>query len=193
LPELTFDRACDTEYEYSLLDEIFSHGFFKSVDICGDELAQPIRRFQKIFRLAKSYGLVLKAHAGEFGNADSVMEAVEALELQEVHHGISAAKSPQMMRWLATNKIQLNVCPSSNVMLGIVSDYAAHPIHPLYHGGVPVTINTDDLLIFNQTLSQEYLNLFRTGVFSADELNEIRERGLNAMERYALPKASPGE
>jgi adenosine deaminase len=101
------------------------------------------------------------------------------LELDEVHHGIAAAKSNFVMNWLACNKIQLNICPTSNVMLNIVDEYQNHPIKRIYHAGVPVTIHTDDLLIFNQSVSQEYRNLYLSGALSADELNTIRLYGLN--------------
>jgi adenosine deaminase len=120
---------------------------------------------------------------GEFGKADDVMEAVEVLDLDEVHHGIAAAQSVSVMRWLADNNIQLNVCPTSNIVLNVVDRYANHPIRKLFDYSVPVTINTDDLLIFNQSVSQEYLNLFQSGLMSAEELNAIRENGLN--HRYA--------
>lgn len=185
LPELTFDRACDIEAEFSRLDEILSYVFFKSVDICCDEFAQPIRNFKKIFRKAKEYYLRLKAHVGEFGNADDVMEAVEELELNEVHHGIAAAESSYVMKWLADHKVQLNICPSSNIMLGIVESYAVHPIRKIYDAGIPVTINTDDLLIFNQTISQEYLNLFNANLMTAEELNKVREIGLKEVSYYS--------
>jgi adenosine deaminase len=88
------------------------------------------------------------------------------------------------MNWLARHKIQLNICPTSNVMLGIVDEYRNHPIKRLYHAGVPVTINTDDLLIFNQSVSQEYMNLYSSGALNADELNVIRITGLNQVENF---------
>lgn len=159
-PELSFGRENKIDTVISRLDEIFSYNWFKSVDICNNEFAQPIRNFKPIYQRAKASGLRLKAHVGEFGSADDVMEAVEELELNEVHHGIASAQSVQIMKWLADNKIQLNVCPTSNIMLKIVNSYANHPIRRLYDYSVPVTINTDDLLIFNQNISQEYLNLF---------------------------------
>lgn len=180
LPELALDWACNTDAVHARLDEIFSYQWFRSIDICGPELAQPVSNFRSIYRTAKSAGLVLKAHTGEFGTADDVLEAAVELELQEVHHGIAAAASPQIMHWLADHHIQLNVCPTSNVMLGRTRDYASHPVRTLYDAGIPVTINTDDLLIFNQSVSEEYLNLYLCGLMSAVELNEIRECGLRS-------------
>lgn len=179
LPELTYDRACDAEKEASEIDGILCRHYFKSIDICCDEFAQPVRAFKLLYRKAKDYGLRLKAHVGEFGTADDVMEAVEELELDEVHHGIAAAKSDFVMNWLARHKIQLNICPSSNVMLDVVDEYKNHPIGRLYRAGIPVTVNTDDMLIFNQSVSQEYLNLYNSGVLNAEELDEIRINGLN--------------
>lgn len=178
LPELTYDRACDVNKEVLDIDHILVHGFFKSIDICCNEFAQPVVNFKPLFRKAEKYGLRLKAHTGEFGTADDVMEAVEELELDEVHHGIAAAQSPFVMKWLAENQIQLNICPTSNVMLNVAGDYQSHPIAELYRAGIPLTVNTDDLLIFNQSVSQEYRNLYANGVLSGDELNDIRKQGL---------------
>ncbi|MEF2966611.1 hypothetical protein V3851_12295 [Paenibacillus sp. M1] len=178
-PELSFGRECPIEPALlSRLDEVLSYRWFKSIDICNDELAQPIRNFKPIYRQAKAAGLILKAHVGEFGSADDVMEAVYELELHEVHHGIAAASSARIMNWLADHRIRLNICPTSNVMLKVADSYAAHPIRKLYDHGVPVTINTDDLLIFNQSVSQEYLNLYQAGTMTAEELNAVRESGL---------------
>ena len=72
----------------------------------------------------------------------------------------------------------MNICPSSNVALGVVSDIALHPIRILVDNGVRVTINSDDLMIFGQSVSQEYLLLYQSGVLTAIELDEIRREGL---------------
>lgn len=121
--------------------------------------------------------LRLKAHAGEWGDADSVQRAVEELELDEVQHGIAAAESRSVMRFLADHRVRLNICPTSNVMLGRVDSLAAHPIRRLYDAGVRVTINTDDVLMFGQSASEEYLNLYHAGLFTAAELDQIRHNG----------------
>ncbi len=182
LPELSLDRACGMELIYDTVKDALSYRWFASIDICGNELAQPIQPFQKIYRLAKDMGVKRKAHVGEFGTAEDVLEACETLELDEVHHGIAAAASEPVMHWLAEHKIQLNICPTSNIMLGRVKGYKMHPIRVLYDHGVPVTINTDDLLIFNQSVSQEYLNLFTAGLMSAEELDHIRLTGLSQLQ-----------
>lgn len=86
------------------------------------------------------------------------------------------------MKWLSRNKIQLNICPTSNIMLRVVESYSVHPIRTLYDYGTPVTINTDDMIVFNQSVSQEYLNLFKSGIMNAEELDSIRENGLKEIE-----------
>lgn len=178
LPELSYLRGCDIHKAVEELDEILELNFFKSIDICGDEFSAPIDDFVSLYRKAEANGLKLKAHVGEFGSADDIMRAVETLHLSEVHHGIAAVKSEMIMKWLADNRIQLNVCPTSNVMLGISESYSTHPIKELFHAGIPVTINTDDMLIFNQSVSEEYANLLCAGTFSIDEIEMIRLTGL---------------
>lgn len=82
------------------------------------------------------------------------------------------------MRFLEREKIQLNICPSSNVMLKVAKSYADHPIQILARNGVLVTINTEDLLIFNNSIEQEYINLYEAGTLTAQELEKIRLQGL---------------
>ena len=139
--------------------------------------------FLPLYRKAEEYRLVKKKHAGETGTADDVRRAVEVLGLSEVHHGISACTSKETMRFLADNHIQLNVCPSSNVMLGYVKDYREHPIRILADNGVQVTINTDDLLIFDSSIENEYLQLYCAGTLSVGQLDEIRRVGLGGSGR----------
>jgi len=178
LPELSYLRGCDIHQAVAELDDILDLNFFKSIDICGDEFACSIDDFIPLYRKAEAHGLTLKAHVGEFGTADDVMRAVETLHLSEVHHGIAASTSPLVMNWLSNHKIQLNICPTSNVMLGLTPSYKTHPIKNLFHAGIPVTINTDDMLIFNQSVSEEYANLLCTGTFTLDEIEQIRLTGL---------------
>ena len=177
-PDLALGNAQDVAAEQSRLDELFAAGWFKGIDICNYSNHYTFQELKSICRKARASGLTLKAHIGEFGGPDEVMRYAEELALDEIQHGVSAADSPQIMRWLARNCIQLNVCPTSNVMLKNSEGYASHQIRKLFDFGVPVTINTDDLMIFNATVSQEYLNLFNAGLMAAEELNLIRETGL---------------
>lgn len=177
-PELTYPSNSDIALETGKIDEYLQSGWFRSIDVCGFENYQPVEAFLPLYRKAEQYRLVKKMHAGEAGTAEDVRQAVEVLGLSEVHHGISACTSKDTMRFLADNCIQLNVCPSSNVMLGYVKDYRDHPIRVLVENGVRVTINTDDLLIFDSSIENEYLRLYCAGTLSAEQLDEIRRVGL---------------
>ena len=177
-PELTYPSNCDVGLEAGKIDGYLQSGWFRSIDVCGFENYQPVDAFLPLYRKAEQYRLVKKMHAGETGTADDVRRAVETLGLSEVHHGISVCTSKETMRFLADNRIQLNVCPSSNVMLGYVKDYRNHPIRILVENGVRVTINTDDLLIFDSSIESEYLRLYCAGTLSAEQLDEIRRNGL---------------
>lgn len=175
LPDLAlgYDRM-----ELDHLDEVLDAGWFRGIDICNYENIFSMEELKRICRKAKDRGLTLKAHIGEFGGPDAVMRYAEELELAKIQHGIAAAQSPQIMNWLAGHQIQLNICPTSNVMLKCCESYARHPIRTLFDHGVPVTINTDDLLIFNASASQEYLNLYQAGTMTGEELDIIRRTGL---------------
>jgi adenosine deaminase len=151
---------------------------YRSLDLYGDVTAQPIELFRPLYRRAKAAGLRLKAHVGEWGTADDVWQAVEELELDEVQHGIAAAGSPAVMRFLADHRIRLNICPTSNFMLGRVKRLQDHPIRKLHDAGIRVTVNTDDALVFGATVSDEFLALIRSGLFTADELDRIRQNSL---------------
>jgi adenosine deaminase len=182
-PVLGLNRARDPADLERLLDLHLEAGFYTAVDLYGDEFARPIQELKPVFRQAKTAGLRLMAHVGEYGDADSVLEAVCELELDEVQHGIAAADEPTVMRFLADHGIPLNVCPTSNVRLGRAESYARHPIRTLYDHGVRVTVNTDDLIAFDQGVADEFLNLYRAGTFVAVELDEIRRNSLDQGER----------
>jgi adenosine deaminase len=146
---------------------------YRTIDLYG---AQPMERFRPLYRMAKNSGLRLKAHVGEWRSADDVWRAVEELELDEVQHGIAAAGSPAVMRMLPDNQMRMNVCSTSNALLGRVDRLETHPMRKLYDSGVIVTINTDDVLVFGNGVSEEFLSLYKAKIFNADELDAIAEQ-----------------
>jgi adenosine deaminase len=74
--------------------------------------------------------------------------------------------------------IRLNICPTSNLLLGRVARLQDHPIRKLFDAGVKVTVNSDDVLVFGAGVSEEFLALHQAGVFTATELDLIRQWGL---------------
>ena len=179
-PEVTYVAMCDVAKESDRIDEYISSGFFRSIDVCGGEGIRPIEDFLPLYRKAERYHLIKRMHVGESGPADDIRKAVELIGLNEIHHGNNAASSDKVMKFLAMNNIQLNLCPSSNVMLGYASGFKDHPVKILYDNGVKVTVNTDDLLIFDSSIENEYLLLYQAGTLSAEQLDEIRLWGLKS-------------
>ncbi len=173
-PQMGMSRHCSFRALEYWMAPMLELGVFRTLDLSGDEFAQPIEVFAPLYRRAKAAGLRLKAHVGEWGTADDVWRAVELLELEEVQHGIAAARSEPVMRALADAGVRLNVCPTSNVKLGRVARMEDHPIRRLFDAGVRLTVNTDDALIFGTSLSEEYLALYQARVMTAAELDIIR-------------------
>jgi len=178
IAQASMSRHCSIAALDRWLSPFLETGLYRTLDLSGNELAQPIERFVPLYRKAKAAGLRLKAHVGEWGTADDVRRAIELLELDEVQHGIAAADDPGVMRFIADHRIRLNICPTSNVMLGRVESLDKHPIRALVDAGVIVTVNTDDVLVFGNGVSEEFLALYRCGLFTAAELDDIRRNGL---------------
>lgn len=176
--QIGLSRHCPIDYLMDCLDYFWGRKEFYSIDLYADEFAQPIENFVTIYRKAKENGLRLKAHIGEWGTADDIIKGIELLNLDEVQHGIAAVASDKVIKYLADNQIRLNITPSSNVKLGRVQNMKSHPIQKLYRSGVNVTINSDDILIFDSEVSKEYLRLYEKQVLTAEELDDIRVNGL---------------
>lgn len=176
--QIGLSRHCGIDYLMGCLEHFWGRKEFYSIDLYGDELAQPIENFVPIYKKAKENGLRLKAHIGEWGTAEDVKKGIELLSLNEVQHGIAAAESDEVMDYLIENKITLNITPTSNFLLGRVSHMKKHPIGTLFRAGVNVTINSDDVLMFGSDVSKEYLTLYDHGVLTAGELDQIRVNGL---------------
>ena len=152
-------------------------GLFKAIDLYADERIGPPEDFVAVYKKARKAGLKLKAHAGELSNAEFVLKSVELLDLDEVQHGISAAGSVKVMEYLAEKGTRLNICPSSNIQLCRVDSYNKHPLRILLDNGIKVSVNTDDLMIFGHRSSDEFFSLYNTGLYSAEELNQVRLNG----------------
>lgn len=178
-PEVGMSKDRPASDQIGLASACIRSGIFRSIDLYGNETAQLPDAFRDIYVEARRQGLKLKAHAGEFAGPESISSTLDLLQVDEVQHGIAAAASKPLMDRLRRERIRLNICPSSNVALGVVSDIAHHPIRVFVDNGVRVTINSDDLMIFGKSVSQEYLLLYQSGALTANELDAIRREGLS--------------
>lgn len=179
--QVGLSRHCGIDYLLDCLKSFWGRKEFYSIDLYADEFAQPIENFIPIYQLAKENGLRLKAHIGEWGTSDDVIKGIELLHLDEVQHGIAVVNSDEAIKYLVDNNIRLNITPTSNIKLGRVQNMKNHPIQKLYRAGVNVTINSDDILMFDSDVSKEYLRLYENNVLTAEELDDIRVNGLIKM------------
>lgn len=177
-PELGLGKTFDKDKIAQWAPPMLNSGVFKSIDLYGPEIIEGIDEFKYLFELATKLGLKKKAHAGEFSDAASVRYFVEYFDLHEIQHGIGAAQDDKVLRFLADNKIQCNVCPQSNVMLGAVKDLKSHPIKKMMDAGIPITVATDDLLFFNHTVSRQIMNLVNENVITASDGDKLLAMGI---------------
>jgi len=176
--EVGFDRDISPKKLLILFKKALKNNIFGSIDLYGNEGSRSIEDFIPIYKLADKHNLKLKAHIGEFGTAQDIKETVQKLNLQVVQHGIAASQNEDVMKFLAENKIYLNICPESNLALKVVDCLSEHPIRRLFDNEVLVTVNSDDFSIFNKSVGQQLIDLYATNLFSEKEIAQIIDNGL---------------
>ena len=132
------------------------HHYVVGFGMGGDEAKFRPADFAPAYRLAHDKGYGCTVHAGEVVGPESVWAAIDDLPVTRIGHGVRSADDPRLMETLARRGIVLEVCPGSNIALGLYPDRAAHPLHRLIDAGVRVTLNSDDPPFFHTTLGTEY-------------------------------------
>lgn len=122
----------------------------------GDEINFPPKLFKKAYQIAADSGLYCTVHAGEFAPASGMVEAIEHLPIQRIGHGVQVIHSPKTMDLLKERNIALELCPSSNITLGLFKDFNSHPLPQLLKAGIKISLNSDDPPFMSTTLPQEY-------------------------------------
>ncbi|MEL6585715.1 MAG: adenosine deaminase [Pseudomonadota bacterium] len=154
--------------------------FITGFGIAGDETVLSPKDFTWAFDCAREAGLGLTAHAGEFGGAQSVADALDYLRPTRIGHGVRAVEDMALVDRLAEAGTVLEVCPLSNVTLGVYPTIDAHPIEELRDRGVKVTVSTDDPPFFHTTLTREYDALNEAFQWDEDVFREINHIALDA-------------
>ena len=153
--------------------------------IGGDELNFPPEPYAEVFQAARRAGLHTMAHAGEVVGPASVWGAIDALGATRLGHGIRSVDDPALIDYLRERRIVLDVCPTSNVRTGAVAQISAHPLRKLFDAGVRLSINSDDPIFFNATITSEYCLAAQEFGFNADELTKI---ALDSVQATFLPE-----
>jgi aminodeoxyfutalosine deaminase len=150
----------------------------------GTEVGFPPEWFADAYAVAQGAGLHSVPHAGEVAGPESVWGAIRALGAERIGHGVRSVEDPALVDYLRDHQIPLEVCPTSNLCLGVYPSYEEHPVRWLWEQGLYVTVNSDDPPMFNTDLVREYQALSDHLGFSASELEEL---SLNAVRASLLP------
>jgi adenosine deaminase len=131
------------------------HPYVVGFSMAGDEENYPPAAYAEAFEIAAAAGLGCTVHAGEWAGPDSVRGGL-GLPVSRIGHGVRSIEDPALVEELAERGTVLEVCPTSNVVLGIYPTYEEHPLPRLRDAGVQVTLGSDDPPYFGATIGGEY-------------------------------------
>lgn len=159
----------------------FAGEWLTGFDLAGPEAAYPdVRAHRSAIEAARSAGLGISIHAGEWGGAAQVRRALE-LDPARIAHGAPAIDDRALVAELRTRGVTLDLCPTSNVQAGMYARLADHPLPRLVRAGAPVTLSTDERTVTGVTLVDEYRN--------AVDVLGLTLAELWAIDRHALEVA----
>ncbi|NRQ30774.1 adenosine deaminase [Nonomuraea sp. NN258] len=148
--------------------------------LSNDERRGEAREFERAFRIAKRAGLLAVPHGGELLGPRSVAQCVDDLAADRVGHGVRAAEDPRLMERLADRQICCEVCPTSNVGLGVAERAGDVPVRRLFDAGVPIALGSDDPLLFGARLLRQYELARDTYGFTDAEISELARQSIRS-------------
>ena len=146
----------------------------------GPELGVPRAQFAEVFGRARALGLASVPHAGETTGPETIWESIRLLGARRIGHGITAVQDPDLVSYLATCEITLDMCPTSNLRTRAVTALSEHPLPALLRSGVSVTLNSDDPGMFATTLNSEYGVAHRDFGMDAGQLADLARASVRA-------------
>jgi len=155
-----------------------------ALGLAGPEKGNPPMKFREAFKRARNAGIPCVLHAGETDGPPSIWNAIEVADPIRIGHGVRAIEDPKLMEHLRRTQVPLEVCPTSNICLGVFPSLAEHCLPQLIEHGLRITINSDDPPMFNTTLVGEYLACAK--VFGWDRTTVLR-LVLGAVDVSLLP------
>ncbi len=151
----------------------------------GYEVGNPPEKHRTALERVQNAGIPCVLHAGETEGASSIWGALRAGKSVRIGHGVRCLEDPALVEELRRRQIPLEVCPTSNIRLGVAPTLAEHPLPQLIAQGLYVTLNSDDPPMFNTTLTQEFQQCADAFGWSADTLETLT---LNAARAALLPE-----
>lgn len=155
-------------------------GFIRGFGMAGAEMVGRPKDYAWAFDCAREAGLALTCHAGEWGGAQMIKDTIDDLGVNRIGHGVHAIHDPALVTELVERDIVLEVCPGSNVALGVHESWAAHPINSLRDAGVKVTVSTDDPPFFHTTMTHEFEMLEKTFGWGEEDFRALNQTALDA-------------
>lgn len=180
--DLHISRDSYKDEHKKIINELLETKYFSGLDLASTENIIPNSVFKDYYKLANSFNMITKVHAGEQLGADYIKECILDFNPKQIQHGIHIVEDREVMNLAKEKGIVFNVCPTSNVVLGYAKSIKEHPIKVMVEYGLKVTINTDDLLFFDSDINDEYIKLYKEEVLSIDQLDNIRKFGLSLFD-----------
>ncbi|WP_329621737.1 adenosine deaminase [Streptomyces sp. NBC_01255] len=146
--------------------------------LSNDERRGLARDFDRAFSIARDGGLLAAPHGGELTGPASVRDCLDDLRASRVGHGVRAAEDPRLLRKLAERGVTCEVCPASNVALGVYERHEDVPLRTLFEAGVPMALGADDPLLFGSRLAAQYEIARRYHGFTDAELAELARQSV---------------
>jgi adenosine deaminase len=156
--------------------------------LSNDERRGSTREFAPAFRIAEQAGLLLVPHGGELLGADSARLCVEELHAGRLGHGIRAVEDPDLLDLIVSRGIALEVCPVSNVALGVYSDLSSVPLPELMAAGATIALGADDPLLFGSQLAGQYATMRAAHELSDDQLADLARSSIRASRATDVDK-----
>ena len=161
----------------AIIDDLENWDDLAGVDLHGYEGVPTEPWTARVWARLRAAGKVTKCHAGEFDGAHRVREAIEQLGVTRIEHGLRAIEDPAVVALASDRGVTFDLCPISNVRLGVVPSMTEHPIKRLLSAGVRCTVSTDDPLVFANTVGDEYAALAADLGFTRVELAQVARNG----------------
>lgn len=155
------------------------HPYVVGFNLVGDEAGYPATQFGRAYEIAAGAGLGCTIHAGEHDGPASVRAALR-LPVTRISHGVRAIEDPALVAELADRGTVLEVCPSSNVALGLYRSYEDHPLGALRDAGVKVTLGSDDPPYFACSIGSEYALARERMGFDEEQLRVVTRLAVEA-------------
>ncbi|MBO2451346.1 adenosine deaminase [Actinomadura barringtoniae] len=147
--------------------------------LSNDERRGRAYDFEGAFRIARRGGLLSAPHGGELLGPQSIRECLETLGADRIGHGVRAVEDPRLLEKIVEREVTLEVCPASNVGLGVARSAADVPVRQLFEAGARMALGADDPLLFGSRLVRQYELARSDHGFTDGELAELARQSIH--------------